>query len=150
MPKKTRTQEDREALYKRVSEELLPFLAKEPPKLGNATSPTLVDTVGDFKVMHGDLEAQIKMLNNVIDSKMTDEEKEAKKVKGDNYNLKLVPMTQYRVSATLADNMVVNLCHRLNECYKQLGHQHLLLDPEQLKADIRAPVDMTQHRYEER
>ncbi len=147
MADKTKTQEQREKLYKQVVEDLLPWKAAQLPNMGNATPSLLVDQVGRMKQMEKDCKAVAETLQSVLDSKLTEEEKKLP-VRGEQYERKLVPASQTRISADKAREVITRLANQLRGLAPE-GSIAALKTPADYIAEASDTIDMTQRRFSE-
>lgn len=105
-------------------DKLAPYLQSEFPAMGNRTPGSIVDDAGAINELKKHSEKVVKILNGIVDTKMMPGEAEAV---GEVYRMKLLPMTQNRLSQA-----------KVEEYCEANG-----LDISMFKADI----DITQHRY---
>lgn len=118
------TKAQRVERYKAAVEVLAPYLEDDFPSMGNRTPGSIVDDIGPINELLKDCEKVKKILQNILDSKMIPEDKGV--IKGEGYEMKLIPVTQRRIHSDTAKNVLEEL-GRLDECMYDL--------------------DMTQHKY---
>ena len=96
MPKETT--EQKAVRYKKIIDDLMPYLEKDFPNLGNRTPASLVDDAGGFNELKKDCERIVKTLNGVIDSKLKPDETHIKG--GKRYGMKLVTTSRRALDQT--------------------------------------------------
>jgi len=119
------TVDQRIARYTESLKVLAPYLAQEFPSMGNRTPGSIVDDVGPLKEVIKEAEKVVKILQGIVDSKMTPADGNI--IKGENYSMKLVPVTQRKLDQGKA-----------KEILQRLGI------PED---DYMYDLDMSQHRF---
>lgn len=128
---KAMTPAEKEAHYNEGIKNLMPWVGDTLPNMSNYTPERLVDEVGILKELEKDAKKVIATLNGIIDSKNPENEV----IKGENYKLTIIPVTQMRLDAELAKS-------KIRELAKLCGKEPDL----EVEACI-LPIDMSQHRY---